>query len=169
MENYPNLKLKRFENGSWSIMQIIPETMTVDLPPEFEYDGIAWTEYGQAEVFNCKNRLIGGWVCDEIIKRDPRLWRNEGNLYNESFKLSIEAKLNKEARDQEWRKSGETAWDIVKRNEGLMNRIAGHMEVGNYHAAANEVTMESLFKAAVKENPKEMRSKDFWQNRNVGG
>ena len=168
VDRYPDLRLKRWRDGSWSIMQVVAEPMVQELSPEWAYDGVAWTEYGQCEVFNAKNRLIGGWVCDEIIKRDPRLWRNEGNLYNESFRLSVEAKLNKEMRDTAWRKSGETAWDVIKRNENLMNRIAGHMENGNYNAAANEVSMETLFKRAVKENPKELRSKDFWTSKSIG-
>lgn len=160
-ENYPDLKLKRWRDGAWSIMQVVPEVMTMELDFSFAFDGIAWIEYGQCEVFTIKNRFVGGWVCDEIIKRDPKLWHNEGNLYNESFQLSIEAKLNKEARDGQWKKSGETAWDICKRNPALMDRISGHMAKGNYNAAANEVSLESLYMNAYRENPKEVRSKDF--------
>lgn len=166
--NYPDLRFKRWSNGSWSIMQIAEQTELIEMSPEWAYDGVGYKVYGECEVFTVKNRFIGGWVCDEIIKRDPRLWRNEGNLYNESFALSVEAKLNKEARDSTWRKSGEKAWDVIKRNENLMNRISRHMENGNYNAAANEVSLESLYKRATIENPKEMRSKDFWTSKNIG-
>jgi len=161
--NYPMLRIKQWPAGDWSIIQLIPTIQIAELPPWFEMESMAWIEYGKTEILRVRNRLLGGWVCDEIVKRDPKLWRNEGNQYHEGFQESFKAHYEKQQRDHHWKQSALEAWEVVRRNEGLMNRIAAKMERGDIDGAAREVTLESMFHAAMKENPTELRRKDFWK------
>lgn len=162
-ENYPEITFLEFRNGAIGIMQMIQEKRYQELPIEYDIPSINYFETGLMQIFDIKNRLIGGWICDEIRKRDPKLVRNEGNMYNEMFKESFMAGINKAARDQAWKDSAMAQWDCVRRNEGLMNRIYRHLENGNTHAACEEVSLEKLYKNALIENPAELRRKEFWR------
>lgn len=162
-ENYPDLRVRQYRSGAWCIEQREDFVEVMPLDFSYEYDGFAYKEEGWRLVFEVKNRLVGGWVCDEIIKRDPKLAANEGNMYHQAYLASLEAEEEFHKRNADAKESAEKSWDIVRRSPALMDRISSHLERGDTEAACKEVSPEMLFKHALRENPAELRRKDFWK------
>lgn len=162
--NYPSLKLHMNPAGRQGIWQ--EDTHWVLYEPETPgVEPFCYLKTGHSLVFEIDRtvRLFGGWIKDEIYRRDPRLWKNPANAYHEAYRLSHKADADLEARRAHARESGRKTWDAVKKNDRLMNRIARHMERGDMLKAGRELSLENLYRNAYLENPKELRSKDFWK------
>lgn len=158
--NYPQLSLRRGPNGRFGIWQ---ENVSYDVYELSDGDSIAYQKIGYNLVFAIECRLLGGWVKDEIQRRDPRLWHRPGNAFHDAFLASKEAEREYEKRCAARRESGENMWKVVKHNDALMNRIARRMAIGDLKGAARELSPEQLFRNAKIENPRELRSRDFWK------
>jgi hypothetical protein len=165
---YPDLRVFRWPSGRWTIEQEFPEICAMELDPSFAYDGIAYKEIGWQPVFEAKNKLVGGWVCDELRKRDPRLAHNPGNYYHAAYILSKNAEKEGDQRTAYAQESARASWDIVQRSPALLNRMAQHLERGDTKAALNELSLEQLYRHAHKEAPAELRSRHFWRSVNNG-
>lgn len=165
-ERYPSLKLREGQNSRLGIWQDTPfwdvydsdceGTFRLGEPIEFGY-----INTGSALVFEIVGRVFGGWIKDEIQKRDPSLWHNPGNLYHDAFLMSLKAESEVDERRRARRESGAEMWKAVRKNDGLMNRIAKHMAAGDMLKAGRELSLENLARNAYIANPSEMRSKDF--------
>jgi hypothetical protein len=159
-EHYPQLSLHAGPGGRYGVWQDDTRFDTYECRNGFEF---GYLVTGRSLVFDITHRIPGGWICDEVLKRDPRLWQNPGNMYHEAFLLSQEAERNKDRRDAYTRERGEKTWEAMKRNEKLMNRVFSKIQRGDMKGAAREFTLEELYKNAVKENPREMRDRQFWR------
>jgi len=158
-EYYPTLQLRRMPQGGFGIWQ---EDRRVH---SYEWNGFEFgvVEIGRSIVFDIRNRLLGGWIKDEIQKRDPRLWQNPGNFYHDGYLLSKIAEDNHKKRKAATAASGLAQWEACKKNEKLMNRVFKRMESGDMSGAAKEFSLEEMCKNAYLERPGELRSKDFWR------
>src|SRR4051794_5778861 len=91
-ERYPQLSLRRMPDGGWGIWQEDPRYDVYEMADGQKF---AYVAIGRSIVFDIRNRLLGGWVCDEIVKRDPRYWANEGNHYHDAYLASKRAEAEK--------------------------------------------------------------------------
>lgn len=175
-EDYPSLFLRRGQNDRMGIWQMdkywksfrVGGNVMEDEDGPFEFGGyeFGYLQVGYSLVFEITpavsgGRLFGGWIKDEVQRRDPRLWHNPGNAFHEAYIASRKADKELEERTRDRRESGEAMWKAVKTNHKLMNRIAKHMERGDMLRAGRELSLEELYRNATLENPKEMRSKHF--------
>ena len=162
--NYPDIRVRQLPHGAWCVEQMVD--MVEYLPLDFSYpiDGFGYKEPAATLLFEVRNRLIGSWVCDEIVKRDPKLAHNEGNFFHEAWKASFEAEENHEKMKQDTKESAMQMWDTARRNPALMERIYDKLANGDTKGAVEEFSPETMFKHALKENPSELRRKDFWRS-----
>ena len=181
-ENYPMLRLRSMPDGGWGIWQVDkryeryditkfsrPETLTparsaleaAGIVFEDEIDTIILSRHGYSIVFPIQNRIIGGWVKDEVTKRDPRLFTNEGNVFFEAYRNSLAVSDDTAKRQKKKAESGLEMWKGVRKNEALMNRIAKKMARGDLNGASRELSLENLAYNAYIENPHEMKNPDF--------
>lgn len=163
-DNYPDLRVRRYKSGAWCIEQMVDIVEHMPLDFSYEFDGFGYKVPSATLVFEYKNRMVGGWVCDEIVKRDPKLAMNEGNYFHQAYLASFEAEKEHAQKTKDSQESGTRMWEIVQRNPALMERISGHLARGDTEAACKEVSPEVMFKNALKENPAELRRKDFWRS-----
>ena len=163
-DEYPDLRVFQWPSGRWSIEQEFPEVVVYELDFSYAYDGIAYKEIGWQPVIEARNRMVGSWVCDELRRRDPRGAHNPHNLFHQAYLLSKKAEAEHEQNNKSAQDSARASWDIVSRSPALLNRIAAHMDRGDTNAAMKELSLEELYRNALKENPKELRSKDFWRS-----
>jgi hypothetical protein len=129
----------------------------------WEFDGIAWMEPASSLVFDVRNRLVGGWVCDELVKRDPKLAHNPGNMFHEAYKMSFLAEQEHEQMKKDSQQSALSMWETARRNPALMERLTERLAAGDPNAW-QELSPETMFKHALRENPAELRRKDFWRS-----
>lgn len=154
-ENYPSLRVRQDARFRWALWQKETQVVVgrVASGEEFFYTENAWSV-----VFPIDNRIPGEWILDEVLKRDPRLWHNEGNMFHDAFLLSQAAEADREKRAKHAQESGMRMWEACKQNKNLMNRVAKKMERGDMVGAYQEFSLESLFMNAYIENPKETRA-----------
>lgn len=150
-ENYPTLSLRPMRHGGWGVWQSAPRYEHY----EFEGETLTYRTDEMSVVFPIKNRIIGSWVCDEVMKRDPRLWHNEGNMFHDAFLNSKKIERAAETRRAAAQASGQRMWEACRRNDRLMGRVAQRMEQGDMVGAYQQFSLESLFMHAYKDNPKE--------------
>lgn len=155
--NYPELSFQTLAEGAYGIYQENYQWIGYDYKG-FEFYNL---DVGYSNIFITRNRLIGSWIKDEVQSRDPHLKHNEGNVYYQAYKMSLEASKDKDKRDNFAKSSGETSWDIVKRNPALMERIGKKLKKGDAEGAAKEVSVLEIAKNAAIENPSEMRNQSF--------
>lgn len=156
---YPQLVLRPMPNGGYGIWQEDRRFV------EYEYQGgdFAAVETGHSIVFDIRCRLLGGWIKDEVQKRDPRLWSNPGNFYHDGYLLSKIAEDNHTKRIAEQSEATRKQWDALRKSRTLMNRVFKKMEAGDMTGAAKEFSLEELCRNAYLDRPKELRGKDFWK------
>jgi hypothetical protein len=160
---YPGLYLRQSPRGDWAVWQADDTIQAFEIEDREtgETMTIGHVVRGYGVIFPIRGRIPGGWVCDDVQRRDPRLWQNEGNFYHEAYLASKQAEIEKEKRDKAHKESAASMWKAIRKNDGLMNRIAYKMEKGDLNGACDELSPEGLFRAAALANPKEMRSRDF--------
>jgi hypothetical protein len=162
-ENYPDLRVRQLREGAWCIEQMVDMVQTIDLDFSFDIDGFAYKEPASSLVFEVRNRMVGGWVCDELRRRDPRLAHNEGNMFHEAYKASFAAEFEHEKLKQATQQSGLNMWETAKRNPALMERLMSRMAAGDQNAW-QELSPETMMKHAMRERPSELKSKDYWRS-----
>lgn len=171
---YPELELRRMYGGAYGVHQRVKRWTVYDMTPTPEcyyqlpngkvIDGIAFPEVGYSCLFDTRRQMLGWWVCEEVMRRDPRLAYREGNYFHQAFLQSYYAEQERERSAATARESGLRSWEIVKRNEKLMGRISDHMTRGRMDLAVQELSPEQLLRSARREKPSEIRSKDFWRS-----
>lgn len=162
-ENYPDLRVRQLREGAWCIEQMVDMVGFINLDPSYDIDGFGYKEPAATLVFDVRNRMVGGWVCDELRRRDPKLAHNEGNMFHEAYKASFAAESEHEKLKQETRQSGLSMWETAKRNPALMERLMSRMAAGDQNAW-QELSPETMMKHAMRERPSELKSKDYWRS-----
>lgn len=148
-------------NGGWGVWQ---EDLRYDTYETTCGFGFAYVAVGRSIVFDIRNRLLGSWIKNEVYARDPSLWHLPANHYHQAFIASKAAERAREDRNRETRSSALDQWNVVKKNDALMNRISKKLTIGDTDGAVSELSVESLYRHARRENPREMRQKDYWKN-----
>jgi hypothetical protein len=162
--NYPDIRARKLKEGAWCVEQMVDIVEHMPLNFTYEYDGFGYKVPAATLLFEVKNRFVGGWVCDEIIRRDPKLAHNEGNMFHEAYKASFAADEEHKQMNKDHQDSALSMWETARRNPALMERITDHLACGNTDAACKELSPEVMFKHALKESPSELRRKDYWRN-----
>jgi len=155
--NYPELRFRRLQNGAWGIYQERRQWS------EYDFHGFVFKnlEIGFNPVFVERNRLAGGWIKDEVQKRDPKLMHNEGNVFHQAWRESLGKDNDKANRDNFAKSRGVEAWNTIKKNPKVLNRIYKSLQKGDTQQAAKEVTLEEMAKNAYLENPTKMKDPGF--------
>jgi hypothetical protein len=135
----------------------------VELGPPYEYDGLGFKVPAATLLFEVRNRLPGWWVCEEVIKRDPKLASNPGNHFHDAWMASFAAEAEHEKRRLDSQESAKKMWETARRNPALMERVARRMEAGDPNAW-QEFSPETMMKHALKESPRELKQKDYWRS-----
>jgi hypothetical protein len=163
-ENYPDMRCRKLREGAWCVEQMVDVVEHMPLDFSYEYDGFGYKVQAATLIFDVKNRLPGAWVCDEITKRDPRLAANEGNFFHEAYKASFAAEEEHKQMINDQRVSATNMWETARRNPALMERITEKLARGDTEGACKELSPETMFKHALRESPKELRTKDYWRS-----
>lgn len=151
-EEHPDLFVKKWLNGEWSIEQRIKKTCRC----QWEEDSVlVWQETGCVNVCKFRNILPSlELVKKEVARRDPKKAHWSGNLFHEGYLESKKAELERERQIKEQQESARKQWEIVK-NSPVIQRVSKALENGDSQKALDELKLETIFKHALKENKKE--------------
>lgn len=148
-ENHPDLIVKRWVNGSWSLEQKVDRWCRSE---EDNGDTLMWKEQGLACVCNYKNTLLHlDFLKVEVAKRDPKKSHWQGNFYHDGY---LESKRVEDERDEKIKRDQESAkvqWDIVSRSP-IKKRMDEKLARGDVAGAYNELRIETIEKRAIEEN-----------------
>lgn len=160
-ERYPGVFIKALPGfAGWGVWQT---EKRLDYGTMCDGTEFAYVVAGASMIFDTKGRVLGSWVCTEVVRRDPRYCHRPDNYFHQAFLASLEAE---KAHERDRKRQQETAtqmWNTAKRNEALMNRIFKHMENGRFDLAAEELSPEAMMRAAYLEKPQEIRDRNFWK------